>query len=48
MDLHADDLAVSHSEDAASFDAFDKGAITSVSIIFPGRWLTEVAYYAGR
>ena len=38
--LHTDDLAVSHSEDAARFDAFDKGAITSVSIIFPGRWLT--------
>jgi chitin disaccharide deacetylase len=44
--LHADDLAVAHSEDAASLDALDKGAISSASIMIPCSWLTEVAAYA--
>jgi predicted glycoside hydrolase/deacetylase ChbG (UPF0249 family) len=44
--IHADDLAVAHSEDAASFDALDKGAVTSASIMVPCPWLTEVAAYA--
>jgi predicted glycoside hydrolase/deacetylase ChbG (UPF0249 family) len=44
--VHADDLAIAHSEDAASFDALDKNAVTSASIIVPGPWLTEVAAYA--
>src|SRR2546430_7885366 len=44
--LHADDLAVSHSVDAASFDALDRGAITSASIMVPTPWMTEVAAYA--
>lgn len=44
--IHADDLAVAHSEDTASFEALDKGAVTSASIIVPGPWLTEVADYA--
>jgi chitin disaccharide deacetylase len=44
--LHADDLAVAHSEDAASFDALDKSAVTSASIMVPCPWLTEVAAYA--
>ena len=44
--VHADDLAVSHSEDAASFDALDKHAATSASIMVPCPWLTEVADYA--
>jgi chitin disaccharide deacetylase len=44
--IHADDLAVAHSEDTASFDALDHGAATSASIIVPGPWLTEVADYA--
>jgi predicted glycoside hydrolase/deacetylase ChbG (UPF0249 family) len=44
--IHADDLAVAHSEDAASFEALDKGYVTSASIIIPGPWLTEVADYA--
>ena len=30
--IHADDLAVAHSEDIASFDALDEHAITSASI----------------
>ena len=44
--VHADDLAVAHSVDTASFDALDKKAITSASIMVPCAWLTEVASYA--
>lgn len=44
--IHADDLAVAHSQDVASFDALDKGAVTSASIMVPCPWLTEVAEYA--
>lgn len=44
--VHADDLAVAHSEDAASFDALDRHAATSASIMIPCPWLTEVADYA--
>ena len=44
--LHADDLAVAHSEDAASFDALNQHAVTSASIMVPCPWLTEVADYA--
>jgi predicted glycoside hydrolase/deacetylase ChbG (UPF0249 family) len=41
--IHADDLAVAHSEDTASFDALDKHAVTSASIMVPCPWLNEVA-----
>ncbi len=44
--VHADDLAVAHSVDAASFDALDKNAVTSASIMMPCPWITEVAAYA--
>ncbi|HTT20460.1 MAG TPA: polysaccharide deacetylase family protein [Candidatus Sulfotelmatobacter sp.] len=44
--IHADDLAVAHAEDAASFDALDQHAATSASIMVPCPWLTEVATYA--
>lgn len=44
--LHADDLAVAHSVNVASFDALDKGAVTSASIMVPTPWMTEVAAYA--
>ena len=44
--IHADDLGHSHSADVASFDALDKGAITSASIMVPTPWVTEVAAYA--
>src|SRR3954470_17428989 len=44
--LHADDLGVSHSVNAASFDALDKGSISSASIMMPTPWVTEVATYA--
>ena len=44
--LHADDIGVAHSENAASFDALDKGAVNSGSIMMPTPWVTEVAAYA--
>jgi chitin disaccharide deacetylase len=44
--LHADDLGVAHSENAASFEAFEKGMISSASIMIPTPWVTEVANYA--
>jgi predicted glycoside hydrolase/deacetylase ChbG (UPF0249 family) len=44
--LHADDMGVAHSENAASFDALDKGAVNSGSIMMPTPWVTEVAAYA--
>lgn len=44
--IHADDLGAAHSADAASFDAFEKGSITSASIMMPTPWVTEVAAYA--
>jgi predicted glycoside hydrolase/deacetylase ChbG (UPF0249 family) len=44
--IHADYLAVAHSVNSASFDAVDKNAVTSASIMVPCPWLTEVADYA--
>ena len=44
--IHADDLGAAHSIDAASFDALEKGAVTSASIMVPTPWITEVAAYA--
>jgi predicted glycoside hydrolase/deacetylase ChbG (UPF0249 family) len=44
--LHADDLGAAHSIDVASFDALDKGAVSSASIMIPTPWVTEVAAYA--
>jgi predicted glycoside hydrolase/deacetylase ChbG (UPF0249 family) len=44
--VHADDLAVSHSQDRASFAALDRHAASAASIMVPCPWLTEVAEYA--
>lgn len=44
--IHADDLAVAHSVDAASFDALSRNAVTSASVMVPCPWLNEVAAYA--
>jgi hypothetical protein len=44
--IHADDLAVAHAQDMASFAALNQGAVSSASIMVPCPWLTEVADYA--
>jgi len=44
--VHADDLGVTHSVNAASINALESGAINSASIMVPCPWLTEVAAYA--
>ncbi len=44
--LHADDLGVAHSVNAASLEALDAGAISSASVMMPTPWVSEVAAYA--
>jgi len=44
--IQADDLAVAHSVDMASFAALDHHAVSSGSVMVPCPWLTEVAAYA--
>ena len=44
--LHADDLGAAHSVNVASFEALDKGAISSASVMIPTPWIAEVAAYA--
>ncbi len=44
--LHADDLGMSHSVNRATFEALDRGWITSASILVPCPWFPEVARWA--
>ncbi len=44
--LHADDLGMSHSVDAASFEALQGGFVSSASIMVPSPWFTEAAAFA--
>ena len=46
--IHADDLAVTHSENAASFFALESGIVNSGSIMAPCPWLPEVADWVRR
>jgi predicted glycoside hydrolase/deacetylase ChbG (UPF0249 family) len=44
--IHADDLAVAHSTNTATFDALDRKVVSSASVMVPCPWVTEVAQYA--
>ncbi|MDO9374720.1 MAG: polysaccharide deacetylase family protein [Bacteroidota bacterium] len=44
--IHADDLGVSQSENAASIYAMEKGSINSGSIMVPCPWMGDMAAYA--
>ncbi len=44
--IHADDLGVSHSENAASITALENSPVNSASIMVPCPWFPEIAAYA--
>ena len=44
--MHADDLGVAHSVNAASINAFASGLVNSGSIMIPCSWVPEIAAFA--
>lgn len=43
--IHADDLAVTHSQNIGSFSAIKNGSVNSASIMMPCPWVSEVAEF---
>lgn len=46
--IHADDLGVGHSKNAASISAWEQNGINSASIMVPTPWFPEIAHYASK
>src|ERR1700737_2107772 len=44
--VHADDLGMARSVNAATIKAFESRLVNSASIMVPGPWLPEIAAYA--
>jgi predicted glycoside hydrolase/deacetylase ChbG (UPF0249 family) len=44
--VHADDLGMSHSVDAASIKGLESGLVSSASLMVPCPWFSEIAAYA--
>ena len=44
--IHADDLGMSHSVNRATFEALERGWITSASVLVPCPWFPEVVQWA--
>ncbi|MBY0503285.1 MAG: polysaccharide deacetylase family protein [Bryobacteraceae bacterium] len=44
--VHADDLGMSHTVNAASMEAFRHGLVTSASVMVPCPWFLEIANFA--
>ncbi|HUK90784.1 MAG TPA: polysaccharide deacetylase family protein [Blastocatellia bacterium] len=44
--IHADDLGLAHSVDAASWKALETGSVNSASVMVPCPWFSEAAEYA--